>query len=671
MTALAASPAERVVLPLRLHAAERVLVVVPTYNEGDNLLRLLAVILEATDADVLVVDDDSPDGTGKLADALAELNARITVLHRAERAGLGSAYVQGFRWALGRGYEYVVQMDADFSHDPRAIPSLLAAAESHDLVIGSRYCERGAVMGWPLRRKVLSRTANRYARTLLGLKPRDGTSGFRCWRRDVLESILRRPDRPCEGFAFQPEMVHRAEQLGARVCEVPILFVDRRQGRSKMRVRELVRGAADLIRVALRGRKQLVRNRAAPAPHPCPSRPERILVLALGGIGDTVMAFAMMRRLRQMRPDAHLTALVMWPQAAELIEDLGVFNVIVQHHFQNEPWRRSFHVVRRLRRERFDLGIQAYPANRFEYNLMHFLLGVRRRIGHDYLRGSRWGYLRFLLTDRVAQTLGTHNIEENLKLLRLVAPESERGPIDSRLGPTDSRLGPLGLRYHEYADALLGAGDGSFLGIHAGSSGYKNLHGKRWPAERFAELCNRVREQYGWTPLLFGSAMDRPINEAIRNACPAARIVETPSIRHTAAVIQRCRAFVGNDSAPGHIAVALDVPTILLVGPTDPLEIGPCSGGGTAVSCHLNCTPCFRVSRKALTCKHPTPFACMAGISVDSVVREIELYRQHTIEMSGPMIAGVRSWRYPEQSTTLLTIRRKGVNSGFAKEPVS
>ena len=216
-------------------AGERALVIVPTYNERENITRLIdAVLYQDPSIDVLVIDDGSPDGTGQLADEIAAVNPRVNVIHRPSKMGLGTAYVAGFKWALERAYAYVFEMDADFSHDPAHLPQFLTSIQDADLVIGSRYREgRVTVVNWPIGRLLLSYFANVYARTITGLQLYDGTAGFKCFRRSVLEAI-NLDDIRSNGYAFQIEMNFRAWRRGFRIVEIPIVFVDRTEGESKM-----------------------------------------------------------------------------------------------------------------------------------------------------------------------------------------------------------------------------------------------------------------------------------------------------------------------------------------------------------------------------------------------------------------------------------------------------
>ncbi len=236
---------------------ERALVIIPTYNERENIRRLIdSVLVQDARIDVLVVDDGSPDGTGALVDEIVSSNDRVHVQHRARKLGLGTAYIVGFRWALERDYAYVLEMDADFSHDPIHLPQFLQAVEGADLVLGSRYQQgRVTVVNWPMTRLILSYCANLYARAVTGLPVYDATGGFKCFRRSVLEAIDLGQVRS-NGYAFQIEMSFRAWKRNFRIAEIPIVFVDRTEGISKMSqsiVREAVWMVWRLRWWALRG----------------------------------------------------------------------------------------------------------------------------------------------------------------------------------------------------------------------------------------------------------------------------------------------------------------------------------------------------------------------------------------------------------------------------------
>ncbi|MBV9691369.1 MAG: polyprenol monophosphomannose synthase [Ktedonobacteraceae bacterium] len=209
-------------------------IIIPTYNEVENLRPLLETTLShVPGTDILIVDDNSPDGTGQLADQIHEEDPRVHVLHRAGKLGLGTAYIAGFKYAIAHGYDAAFEMDADFSHDPRYLPDFLNAIENADLVIGSRYISGGGTPNWSPMRRLISGAGNIFARFMLGMPIHDCTAGFRCYRREVLEGIDLDTIQS-QGYAFQVELAYRVMQHGFKIVEIPIIFLDRRVGKSKM-----------------------------------------------------------------------------------------------------------------------------------------------------------------------------------------------------------------------------------------------------------------------------------------------------------------------------------------------------------------------------------------------------------------------------------------------------
>jgi dolichol-phosphate mannosyltransferase len=218
------------------------LIIIPTYDERDNVRPIVATVLQAVpSAHILFVDDNSPDGTGKIVDEICAENPQVHVIHKEGKQGLGRAYITGFKWALANGYDLIFEMDADFSHNPKELPNFIKAAEQADLVIGSRYINGIRIMNWPMSRLLLSKTAATYVRIITGMPVFDPTGGFKCFRRQALEAIDL-PTVTSNGYSFQIELTHRVWRRGMKISEVPIIFTDRFQGTSKMS-KEIVREA--------------------------------------------------------------------------------------------------------------------------------------------------------------------------------------------------------------------------------------------------------------------------------------------------------------------------------------------------------------------------------------------------------------------------------------------
>ena len=241
----------------------RVLTIIPTYNEIESLPKTLARLRTAVpDSDVLIADDNSPDGTGAYADEIAAKDPQVHVLHRRGKEGLGAAYIAGFRWGLERGYDILVEMDADGSHRPEELPRLLEASKAGaDLVIGSRWVSGGSVVNWPLRRKLLSRAGSTYSRLMLGISVRDITAGYRAFRRSTLEKLDLGAVESV-GYGFQVDMTFRVARLGLRITEVPITFVEREFGASKMSGNIVVEAMTNVTRWGLGARWKKLTGRA-------------------------------------------------------------------------------------------------------------------------------------------------------------------------------------------------------------------------------------------------------------------------------------------------------------------------------------------------------------------------------------------------------------------------
>lgn len=231
----------------------RMLVIVPTYNESENIENIIhEAFTHLPRTEILVIDDNSPDGTGKIVDDLAAKNPAVHALHRPKKMGMGNAYNQGFRYAIEHGYDVVFEMDADFSHKPSDLPRLLAALKENGLVIGSRYVEGGGTVNWGFTRRLISKSGNLYARTMLGMDVRDITAGFRCYNVTALKKVDLDQVKS-DGYGFQVEMAYRIKQAGYRIAEVPIIFEDRRAGKSKMSKEIVIEAFWRVFLIRLRG----------------------------------------------------------------------------------------------------------------------------------------------------------------------------------------------------------------------------------------------------------------------------------------------------------------------------------------------------------------------------------------------------------------------------------
>lgn len=224
----------------------KILIIIPTFNELDNITKLIPDLLSrSSNPDILIVDDNSPDGTAEFIQQLSASNDRIHLIKREKKMGLGTAYIEGFKFALKNNYDFIFEMDADYSHDPKEIPNFLNAIQDNDLVLGSRYSNGVNVVNWPMRRLLLSYFANIYTRIITGLPVKDTTGGFKCFRRKVLE-LINLDGVKSNGYAFQIEMTYKAFKKGFRIKEIPIIFIDRMKGKSKMSKR-IVREAIFMV----------------------------------------------------------------------------------------------------------------------------------------------------------------------------------------------------------------------------------------------------------------------------------------------------------------------------------------------------------------------------------------------------------------------------------------
>jgi heptosyltransferase-2 len=338
---------------------------------------------------------------------------------------------------------------------------------------------------------------------------------------------------------------------------------------------------------------------------------DNILVMCLGGFGDTIMATPLCQAVRRRYPNAAITALTMWQTSTALLSKLSVFDKIISHNFLTSDLGSSLHQIWQLRRQAFDLSVLTFPANRAHYNLLAWTIHARHRLGHNYLVGSSLTYCRFLLTHRLVQEQATHNVEENMKLVRCLGASGDTPTLSA---------GTLGLDQADWADKFLASKPPPYFGIHPGCSSIKNHVNRRWPAENYGALADTLMHKTGGTALVFVGPDELNLLEPIVSNAPSATLVVRTSIDRIAALIRQCQVVVCSDSGLGHLAGACGVPVVSVVGPTNPNYTKPWGVPHRIVSGQKACSPCFEVSRRPLQCDKGLAFACVRDIPIAGVL---------------------------------------------------
>lgn len=343
----------------------------------------------------------------------------------------------------------------------------------------------------------------------------------------------------------------------------------------------------------------------------------KIIFFSFGGIGNTLLLTPALRALRGHYPKAHLSALVMFQGSFDLLKNNSAVDELLICKFLEEgPWR-SFFFLLRLRKRRFDISILGFPANRWEYNVIGWLVGAKRRLGHRYRHRDRRN-LNFLQTDTALEDDRFHDAEENLRLIEMLGAKGESPPRLEIFLTSDER---------KFAEGWLetnGLLQKPLIGFHAGSALFKNQAKRRWSPAKFAELAALLISQYRYTVLLFGSKEDEETNRKICDTVLGLHRVEGTTITQTAALIGRCLLFVTNDSSLMHIAAALSVPTAAIFGPTSPVRVRPLQTHTRIIRKDLSCSPCFYYSPKPLTCyRKEKDYACLEWIETRGVLEEV------------------------------------------------
>lgn len=352
----------------------------------------------------------------------------------------------------------------------------------------------------------------------------------------------------------------------------------------------------------------------------------QVLVIALPGVGDALLSIPAIRRIKAACPGAALDVLVMFKAAEQALNTHPLIRKVYFHDFLKAGIADSLKLVGKLRAVRYDASLLAYPSNRFEYNIIQWMIGARLRVGHRYDHCD-WRNLNFISTRSVREDNTLHNVEEDLRLVELITGVSAAPTADDRL---DMVLTP---EDEDFAGQWLesrGLGTARLVGMHAGTAMFKNQVRRRWAPEKFAELGTWFRETRGMPVLIFGGNEETELKETIaRHMGTMCHLVSGTAFRQTAALIRRCSLFVSNDSALMHTAAALQVPCVTIFGPTSPARVQPYRAPHRVVRAGLPCSPCFYYSPRPLTCHAHLDFQCIRDVSVDMVCRAaIELARE-------------------------------------------
>ncbi|MBN1823151.1 MAG: glycosyltransferase [Endomicrobiales bacterium] len=574
------------------------LVIVPTYNESQNIGRILEQILALKELfDVLVIDDNSPDGTAQTVKEIALKIPRVHLVERSSKLGLGTAYIAGFRWALERGYSRIYTMDADFSHQPDYLQYLDGELEEAALAIGSRYIKGGKIVGWPIARKLISRCGNFYARMITGLPFRDCTSGFMAMKREVVMNFLS-GDVRTEGYSFLIELKFTGWKSGFRVNEYPIVFSDRAAGKSKISKKIILEAFFLAWKLRMKGAFGKTRGNAffkaadrfvgipvvfimglftgkEPAPD---GDPKSIAVIKLSAMGDTVLLTPALLALKKKYPGAKIDAVCTDINKAVFSKCGCVDDVIVldvKGLFRNPL--RIFSVFSK----KYDVSLDFDQWLRLS-PVLSLLSGAGRRYGFR----TKNQFRHYIYTAFVEHSKDRHEVESFLDVAGLMGAEGSG--IPPRYPVTEKEM--------EKAVALTERNgirkDESFIVIHPETP----AHGvqRQWPAGSFVRFAKMMVEKYNVKVFVTGTRQDLASNSRIAAAIGSEAVVLEPlDIDEYAAVISRARLFVSSNTGVMHLACALGVPVIGIHGPTSSVKWGPRGEKCVSVKSELKCSPCL------------------------------------------------------------------------------
>lgn len=595
----------------------KTLIIIPTYNESQNIERLIReILLLPGDYDLLVIDDNSPDGTadivenlknppvspflkgGEEGDLRLSYNRRINLLKRPSKLGLGTAYLTGFQLALEKNYDYVFTMDADFSHQPKYIPEMSALLENCDLVIGSRYVDKGGVEGWPLKRRILSGMGNFYARTVTGIPAKDCTSGFMGMKMEFVEYFINE-NIHSEGYVFLIELKNIAFRKKFTIKEYPIIFIDRIAGKSKISKKIIFEALLLVWKLRLKSFFPGIRgNRLFKIVDKYAGIPflwfaglflkkrsllekgyGSILVVKLSALGDTILLIPAIRSLRKKYPRAKITALGTKINQEVLNNCPYIDEVIIIDI--NKLLIKPFAIISEIRKRKIELAIDFDQWLRVSAVLC-LLSGAKYRLGFK----TNGQMKHYAFTHYVEHTKSKHEIESFFDIVNVLGAETGDKTLEFSLNPE-------GTQKAEEALSSMGINDKEpFVIFHPETPSHGGQ--RQWPSENYIELGKKLYERYKLKVVITGTKKDMISNrKLVWELKPFGFLFPPVNLRELSALFSKSRLLVCGNTGIMHLACALNVPVISLHGPTNPQKWGPISQNSQVIKSKLNCSPCL------------------------------------------------------------------------------
>lgn len=602
------------------------LVIIPTYNEKQNIEKLIAEILGLKPGfDVLVIDDNSPDGTEQTVRKLAAADNRISLITRPAKLGLGSAYLEGFKWAVLKGYERMFMMDADFSHQPKYLPELNRLLEENDMAVGSRYIEGGGVEGWPRDRKLLSRAGNYYARNVLNIPVRDCTSGFIGITRALAETILEEKIAS-EGYAFLIEIKNLAVNKGFAIREYPIVFIDRVAGVSKISKSIIIEALFLALKLRFgkskkgeRGNdayKALDRYLGIPLvwllglftkKHTRISEsPSEILVIKLSAMGDSILLIPAVRALRAKFAEARITVLCTDINSA-IFKGCPYINSVIMVSVKKLA-TNPLSIFKLHGKTKYDIAVDFDQWVRLSA-LLSFFSGAKARLGFK----TEGQFRHYSYTDCVEHLKTQHEITAFLSVLRLAGIENADEKLEFHIDELAEKNAFTLLESLDIGKFT------SFVVLHPETP----AHGQQrhWPAANYIELAKAMIRKHRVKVLITGTKNEESSNiRIVASIGEGAVLLPSAGIATVAAVIAKARAVVCGNTGIMHLACALDVPVVALHGPTDPRKWGPRCDKYQVVKSKLDCSPCLYLGFEYKCASN----RCMKSITVEEVQNALD-----------------------------------------------